>query len=702
VGKSLVIVESPAKANTIGKFLGKGYKVEASLGNVRDLPRSQFGVDIDNDFTPKYITIRGKGKVLQNLRRAARKADRIYLATDPDREGEAISWHLAYALKLDGDAKCRIEFHEITKKAITEAIRQPRHINQNLVNAQQARRILDRLVGYRLSPLLWEKVKRGLSAGRVQSPALRLIVEREEEIEAFEPEEYWSITAHLRKGEAGTFGAKLIKWKNEDVAIGNEDEANSFVRALSKAVFKVSAIRKKERRRYPAPPFTTSTLQQEASRKLRFSSRRTMMLAQQLYEGLDIGKEGTVGLITYIRTDATRVASEAQTESRQFIKERYGGEFVPPRPPTYKSAKGAQAAHEAIRPTSVMREPDKVRAYLSRDQYRLYRLIWERFVASQMAPAVLDTVSVDVVAGEGVFRASGYRVKFNGFMSVYIEDRDDDNQEEDEGEEKMLPELEKGEQLFLEKLDPQQHFTKPPVRYTEAMLVRTLEERAIGRPSTYTTILEKIRDRAYVTMEDRRFKPTELGRLVVGLLKEHFPDIIDIEFTANLEEQLDEIEEGDMDWVDVLDRFYDSFRHQLEAARENMEKVEVEEPVTDEICEKCGRNMVIKHGRYGEFLACPGFPECRNTKPILKEIGVRCPDCEDGQIVERRSRRGRLFYGCSNYPECKFTLWARPIDEKCPQCGHVLVLNRRKNSKDRIKCSNKECGYEGLAGDENR
>ena len=696
VAKSLVIVESPAKARTISRFLGRSYTVKASVGHVRDLPKSQFGVDIDNGFQPKYITIRGKGPILKELRDAAKKSDRILFATHPDREGEAISWHLAEALKVNGTDPCRIEFHEITKQAVKKAIKEPRPINQDLVDSQQARRILDRIVGYKLSPLLWAKVKRGLSAGRVQSVAVRLICEREAEIDAFEPVEYWSVVADLQSTTAsepkqGIFSAKLHRIDGKKVDIKNQAEAETIVKSAAQADFTVQSVERKERRRNPAPPFTTSSLQQEASRRLNFTARRTMRVAQQLYEGLDVGSEGTVGLITYIRTDATRVAPEAQQAARQTIVALYGNEYVPAKPPVYKSRAGAQAAHEAIRPTSMDRRPEDMKPFLTRDQQRLYRLIWERFIASQMAPAILDTVAVSIKAREYVFRATGSAIKFPGFMALYIENTD--NNDQPDGDEGMLPELTEGEVLRLLQLTPNQHFTQPPPRYSEAMLVKTLEELGIGRPSTYAQIIDTIRKRGYVEIEEKRFFPTELGSIVVELLKEHFPNIIDVEFTANMEDRLDRIEEGEEDWVQVLEEFWGPFAAELKKAETHMEEVEIAEEETDEICEKCGRNMVIRQGRYGRFLACPGFPECRNTKPLLKRIGVVCPKC-GGEVVERRTRRGRTFYGCDNYPNCEFTSWQRPVGKNCPECGEFLVLRQRRNQNPRAVCSNKECDYQ--------
>ncbi|MCL4515970.1 MAG: type I DNA topoisomerase [Firmicutes bacterium] len=691
---SLVIVESPAKARTIGKFLGRGFTVKASLGHVRDLPRSQFGVDVEAGFEPKYITIRGKGPIVKELREAAKKVKKVYLATDPDREGEAISWHLAHLLDLNASEPCRIEFHEITKGAIQAAVKKPRRIDADLVNAQQARRILDRVVGYGLSPLLWQKVRRGLSAGRVQSVAVRLICDRAREIEAFVPVEYWSIAAHLLppeqesiQGGSGAFEARLTLYNGEKIELPDKAAVDKVLAALAGKNFRVSEVRRKERRRYPAPPFITSSLQQEASRKLGFSARKTMQIAQQLYEGLEVGEEGSVGLITYMRTDATRVAAEAQEATRQFVAAEYGKPFVPPEPPRYKSKAGAQGAHEAVRPTSVHRTPEAVKRFLKRDQYRLYRLIWERFVASQMAPAVLDTLTMDIESVGFTFRVTGSVVKFPGFMKVYTESRDD--QEQDEGG--LLPELAEGTALKLVKLDPKQHFTQPPPKYTEAMLVKSLEELGIGRPSTYAPTIDTIQKRGYVQLLEKRFEPTELGFIVVDLLKEFFPEIIDVEFTASMEAKLDEVEEGERDWVEVLKEFYTPFARTLEQAREEIGEVQLRDEETDEVCELCGRKMVIKQGRYGRFLACPGFPECKNTKPIYKEVGVPCPLC-GGPIVERRSKRGRIFYGCKNYPECDFVSWNRPVPKNCPKCGHFLVAKRRQGQEEHV-CSNEACGY---------
>lgn len=682
LGKSLVIVESPAKAKTIGKFLGRNYAVKASMGHVRDLPRSQFGVDVDNDFEPKYITIRGKGPVLKELRDAVKKSQKVYLATDPDREGEAIAWHLSKALQLDDERYKRIEFREITKDAIKQAVSHPRDIAYNLVAAQQARRVLDRIVGYKLSPLLWAKVKRGLSAGRVQSVAVRLITEREQEIKAFVPEEYWSVTPKLLANNK-SFEAKLAKYKNKKIELKNEQQANQVKQAVQHDEWLVQNINKRERKRNPAPPFTTSTMQQEAARKLNFTAKKTMRIAQQLYEGLAVGEEGSVGLITYIRTDATRVAEEAIKMAQDVISDQFGKEFLPAQPRKYQSKKSAQEAHEAIRPTSALRTPKDMKPFLKRDQYRLYKLIWDRFVASQMASAVYNSVSVDISVNDYLFRATGSTPKFLGFMKVYVEGKD-----EEEEKQNALPPLEEGQKLSLKDLELKQHFTQPPPRFSEAMLVKTLEEKGIGRPSTYAPIIDTILRRGYVVLEEKRFVPTELGVIVVELLLEHFSNLIDVDFTASMEEKLDRVEEGNIEWESLIEDFYNSFVQDLEKAHDILEKVEIQDEETDIPCDKCGKNMVIKWGRFGKFLACPGYPECKNTKPILNEIGVKCPQCSDGEIVERKSKRGRTFYGCSNYPDCDFTSWGRPVDEKCSECGQLKVIKKKDQPP---VCANKEC-----------
>ncbi|MBO8167771.1 MAG: type I DNA topoisomerase [Thermoanaerobacteraceae bacterium] len=685
MGKTLVIVESPAKAKTISKFLGHKYIVKSSMGHVRDLPRSQFGVDVENDFQPKYITIRGKGEILKELRQEAKKSDNVLLAPDPDREGEAIAWHLAHALKVNTEEKCRIQFNEITKNAVTSAVKNPRKIDYNLVDAQQARRILDRLVGYNLSPLLWRKVKKGLSAGRVQSVAVRLICEREEEIENFTPEEYWTLTAVFKVDET-EIEAKLNKHRGKKIKIKNGEQMQQVLEQLKNSSFVIEDIKKRDTKRTPAPPYITSSLQQDAYRKLNFTAKKTMRIAQQLYEGVDIGREGSVGLITYIRTDSTRIAETAQEEARKFIEGQYGRDYVPEKPRSFTNKKSAQNAHEAIRPTSIFRTPSQLRNKLSHDQYRLYQLIWRRFLASQMAEAVLESTTVLIAAGDYQFRATGSVIKFPGFFELYK--NTDDFQEK----ENLLPELSVGMQLELVKLDDRQHFTQPPPRYSEASLVKTLEEKGIGRPSTYAPIIDTILSRGYVVREDKQFRPTELGQVVVQLLKEYFPDIVDVEFTAHLESELDEIEEGHRDWKDVVEEFYEPFKAHLDRAEKEIGQVEIQDEETDVVCEKCGRNMVIKYGRYGKFLACPGFPECRNTKPLLEEIGVKCPDCGGG-IVERRSKKGRKFYGCSNYPQCKFVSWHKPTEERCPECDAFLVEKHSKKQDVRLECSSKECNF---------
>jgi len=687
VAKTLVIVESPAKAKSLGKYLGNKYTVKASMGHVRDLPKSQFGVDIEEGFKPKYITIRGKGDIIKELKAASKKADKVLLASDPDREGEAIAWHLANVLNINEQDPCRISFNEITKQAVQQAVKHPRPVDLHKVNAQQARRVLDRLVGYNLSPLLWRKIKKGLSAGRVQSVAMRLICDREEEIQAFEPEEYWSLTAKLNKGKTSSFEAKLHKIDGKKAYVSDAAQANEIQVNLQAESFAVAKVTRREKNRQPAAPFTTSSLQQEAYRKLNFTARKTMMLAQQLYEGLDLGKEGPVGLVTYIRTDSTRISEIAEQEAAAFIAERFSAEYVPAERRRVAPKGRAQDAHEAIRPTSVQREPENIKQFLSRDQYRLYRLIWERFVASQMSAATIDTTSVDVQAGKYIFRATGSIVKFPGFMQVYIEGRDD---EEDDNEEKLLPELKEGEQLNLQALVPKQHFTQPPPRFTDATLIKILEEKGIGRPSTYAPIVDTILKRGYVIREKKNFYPTELGLVVVDLLKKYFYNIIDVEFTAEMEQKLDDVEDGDVNWVNIIRDFYQPFQESLEVADQEIEHIKVEDEVTEEVCELCGRNMIIKMGRYGKFLACPGFPECRNAKPLLEPTGVGCPNCQ-GELVMRRSKKGRKFYGCNNYPECQFVVWDQPTDRKCPMCGSMMVL--KENKKGRLyQCSNKECG----------
>ena len=813
LAKGLVIVESPAKAKTIQKYLGKGYAVEASLGHVKDLPKSTLGVDIDNDFETEYIVIPGKEKVVAKLKKMASGVDTIYLAPDPDREGEAIAAHLAEELgdgakkkkkKKDENGNERIRrvtFNEITQRAVREAFERPRDIDRNLVDAQQARRVLDRLVGYQVSPLLWDKVRRGLSAGRVQTVALRLIVEREREIKAFEKKEYWTIDAHLSGPKPPAFDARFLGKGEEKIEIPNEEESKKITAALEKADWIVRSVERKERRRNATPPFTTSKLQQDSSRKLRFSVKRTMMIAQRLYEGVELGDEGLVGLITYMRTDSTRVAPEALTEVREYITSNYGKEYLPESPNTYKEKKEAQAAHEAIRPTSAMRHPDQVKQYLKEDEFKVYKLIWQRFVASQINPAVFDQTTVDIDAKSGSdafwFRVTGSVLKFDGFLKVYEESKEGKDEEDEELKHK-LPALEAGQKLSLRSINPEQHFTEPPPRYNEASLVKELEERGIGRPSTYSAILSTIQERQYVQKLGGKFVPTEIGLVVTDLLVENFRDIFDVQYTARLEEELDEIEEGKEGWTDALAEFYKKFEKDLRYAQKHMENIKRMEKPTDEKCErcgsplvikwgkhgsfyacssydkedpnsctftkenpinlpdldsadmqetgaaeeycencgrvmvlkrgrfgqfmactgypdckttrrldqgkkvpdipleelcpKCGRNLMIRHGRYGEFTACSGYPDCKYVKQNF--IGVKCPLCEDGELVEKRARKGNTFYGCSNYPKCKFTSANKPIAEKCPKCGNPHLVEKYLKSGPVIACPNKECDYE--------
>ena len=734
MAKNVVIVESPAKARTLEKFLGKDFSVKACGGHVRDLPAKRLGVDVEKNFEPKYVVIKGKSKIIKALKEAVKKAKVVFLAPDPDREGEAIAWHLKFLLKSKNVK--RIEFNEITKSAVLEAVKNPRDIDLKRVNAQQARRILDRLVGYKISPILWKKIRKGLSAGRVQSVTVRLIYDREKEIEAFKPKEYWSITASVSpKEKEEIFQAKLIEKAGKKIAIGNEKTAKSITNELEKAPFLVNKINRREQKRNPSPPFTTSTLQQEAARKLGFRARKTMMIAQQLYEGVEVTEEGSQGLITYMRTDSVRVAKTAQDEARRFIESEYGKNFYPKETRKFKKKKQAQDAHEAIRPTSSFRHPEKIKDSLTSDQFKLYSLIWSRFLASQMASAVLDLVSIDVGAGSYTFRATGSTVKFEGFMKAYIETKEEEREEEEESQ--MLPALQEGESLDLKELLPKQHFTQPPPRYTEASLVKELEQKGIGRPSTYAPILGTITNRGYVIREGRTLKPTELGVIVTEQLVKHFSTIMDIKFTAHMEDDLDDIVAGKMDWIDTLKEFYEPFSKTLERAAVEMEKLK-KETMTSEICPKCGKNLIIRQGRYGDFMACSGFPKCRftkslqseidkhvkgheicekcgkpmtiksgrfgsflactaypkckNIKPILKKVGVKCPNC-DGELIERRSKKGRLFYGCSNWPKCKFATWSRPLPEKCPKCGSLLVEKKLKGKMVK-KCSGKTCDYE--------
>ena len=670
MANKLVIVESPAKAKTIGKFLGRGYKVEASQGHVRDMPKSQIGVDIENGFEPKYITIRGRGEILNRIRKEARSASRIYLATDPDREGEAISWHLANVLDIDGNSPCRIEFHEVTSKAVKAAVKNPRAIDMDLVNAQQARRVLDRLIGYKISPLLWRKIKKGLSAGRVQSVAAKMVCDREQEIDLFVPEEYWTITAGFTIGKASV-SARFTGFGAEKAELKSREEADRVLADCKGAQFQVSRIKKSERRKYPAAPFTTSNLQQEASRKLNFTTQKTMQIAQQLYEGVEIAGEGSQGLVTYIRTDSTRIADEALADVRAMIAENYAPEYLPEKPNVYKTRSSAQDAHEAIRPTDVRRRPDAIKASLSRDQYKLYKLIYERFISSQMTPAVYDTLSVDIDAQSGArFHFNAQKLRFAGFTAVYEEGQDDSAEE---ASVKNLPDLEEGMAAEAGEIAADQHFTQPPPRYTEASLVRAMEEKGIGRPSTYAPTISTIINRGYVARENKRLIPTELGKIVNELMCKNFPNIVDITFTAGMEEELDEVEAGKVEWHKLISEFYGPFEKTLEEADKNIEKVAIEDQVSDVPCEKCGAMMVYKMSRYGKFLACPNFPECRFTMALPKNIGVPCPKC-GGELLERISRKGRKFYGCEHYPECDFVSWERPVKEKCPVCGGRMVF----------------------------
>lgn len=685
--KTLVIVESPAKARTLAKFLGKSYTVRASMGHVRDLPKSELGVDVERDFQPKYITIRGKGTTIRELKSARAHHDVVLLASDPDREGEAIAWHICQLLNIPPEVPCRIEFNEITKAAVTEALKKPRPINIHQVNAQQARRVLDRLVGYNLSPLLWRKVRRGLSAGRVQSVALRLVCDREKEIEAFVSEEYWTLTARLQKEGHPPFEARLIKMGEEKVVLRSEGDVQAVLDCLQGQPFVVYQIGRQEKIKRPPLPFTTSTLQQEANKRFGFTPQRTMLIAQQLYEGIELGKEGPVGLVTYIRTDSVRVATAAAHEAAEYIAARFGRKYVgnaKERPGPPKGTR-IQDAHEAIRPTSVAREPEAIKKYLTEEQFKLYGLIWERFVASEMAPAVFDVTRVDIGAGDYFFRATGAMLRFAGYLKLVGETP------EDEEWGAILPELVKGERLSLVELLPKQHWTQPPPRYTEASLVKALEENGVGRPSTYAPTIETIIKRGYVSRKGRALYPTELGKTVIELLKTYFPGIIDIQFTAMMEEKLDAIEEGQTDWVKLLRDFYGPFQEELRKADIEVERIEVTEELSGEVCERCGRTMVVKQGRYGKFLACPGFPECRNTRPFRTGTGIPCPEC-GAELVLRHTKKGRPFYGCSRYPECAFTTWREPVKERCPQCNGLLV--REKGRKQEfLVCLNKDCGY---------
>ena len=688
----LVIVESPAKAKTIKKYLGGDYEVVASMGHIRDLPKSKLGVDVENDFEPQYVNIRDKSDLIKSLTKQAKKSEQVFLATDPDREGEAISWHLAHILDLDLNEPNRVTFNEITKSGIESGMNSPRKVDMELVNAQQARRILDRLVGYKLSPFLWKKVRKGLSAGRVQSVAVRLIVDREEEIRAFVSKEYWSISAELlAKSSKKAFEAKLHSVSGEKIELNTKEETDKILSEINKSDFTVAGIKKSVRRKSPAAPFITSTLQQEASRRLGFQSRRTMKAAQELYEGIEIASLGAVGLITYMRTDSLRISDEARNAAYDYIGKKYGEKYIPEKPNTYRSKRNTQDAHEAIRPTVIDLTPDEIKDSLSSDQYRLYKLIWERFMASQMAKAQLNTVSVDINVGDCGFKASGYSVKFDGFTVLYEEAKDDPDENNN-----VLPDLEVGQVLKVKSINGNQHFTQPPARYSEATLIKALEENGIGRPSTYAPTITTIISRNYVEREEKRLKPTVLGEVTTQLMKDHFKQIVNVAFTAKLEDSLDAVGEGKTEWVDTLHSFYDDFDKTLTKAEEAMEgkRVKIPDEETDVVCELCGRNMVIKLGRFGRFLACPGFPECKNTKKIVTEADGNCPLC-GSKIHEKKSKKGRKFYGCGSYPDCNFMTWDTPIEEKCPQCDSTLFKKGGKNAK--IHCLKPDCGFEKAA-----
>ena len=686
----LVIVESPSKAKTIQKYLGKGYEVVASMGHVRDLPKARLCVDVKDNFKPKYSVIKGKEKLVKELKEAAAKADGVLLATDPDREGEAISWHLAYLLGLDEGAPDRVTFNEITRTGVEEGMAHPRTIDLDLVNAQQARRILDRLVGYTLSPFLAKTIRRGLSAGRVQSVAVRMIVDREEEIRAFVPQEYWTIDAKLTAPPSkAVFAASFYGDENGEIKIGSREEADRILGELQQAEFVVGPVKKGKKNRSPAPPFITSTLQQEASRKLGFQARRTMKAAQELYEGVEVEGLGSIGLITYMRTDSLRISEDAIRDAGEYIEGRWGKKYLPAKPRHFKSRAGAQDGHEAIRPSTISLTPDQVKGSLTSDQYKLYKLIWERFIACQMAGCVLSTTQATIQAGKYLFKASGFHVAFDGFTALYEESKD-----EEEKAGKDLPPLEEGMKLKVKELGDNQHFTQPPARYTEASLIKTLEENGIGRPSTYAATISTITTREYVVREGKSFKPTELGEVITKLMKERFPKIVNVKFTAQVENELDAVQRGDEDWVDTLRKFYDDFDKTVQKAKKEMDgvKIRLKEDETDVICEKCGRHMVVKVGRYGKFLACPGYPECKNVKKIVNDTGAQCPKC-GGKIIERRSKKGRVFYGCSEYPKCDFVSWDPPSKEKCPVCGKTLMQKKTKDK--RLYCVTPGCTFEG-------
>lgn len=690
MGQRLVIVESPAKAKTIKKYLGKNYVVEASMGHVRDLPKSQLGVDIENNYEPKYITIRGKGELLDKIRKQAKKSEKVYLATDPDREGEAISWHLAKILKINTDDCCRIEFNEITKNAVKNAIKSPRKINEHVFDAQQARRVLDRLVGYEISPILWRKIKWGLSAGRVQSVSLRIICDREKEIASFIPQEYWTIEVKVSsEKDAKAFVIKLQNKNGKKITINNKEEADQIIKEIKNGQFIVKDVKETVKYKNPLPPFTTSTLQQEAYRKINFSTKKTMSTAQQLYEGIDIKGHGSVGLITYMRTDSVRISEEAQEMALDFIKENYGDNYIPKSKRVYKGKSGAQDAHEAVRPSNVEITPQIAKESLSADQFKLYSLIWNRFMASQMESATIDSTSISIVNGNYGFRASGFKVKFDGFMKIY------DVEKDDEEENLKLPNLNIGEVLKSKDTEGKQHFTQPPARFSEASLVKTLEENGIGRPSTYAPTITTLLSRKYIEREKKMLCPTELGEIVNNLVSEYFKQIVDVEFTADMENKLDSIEEGNANWKDVVGEFFTPLKKAIDIAEKEIAKITIEDKVSDIPCDKCGRMMVIKQGRFGEFLACPGYPECKNTKTMSRELEVPCPKC-GGTILEKRSKKGKVFYGCGNYPQCDFVSWYEPSEKKCPECGSVMAKRHSKAKGDYLECINSECKYKEM------
>lgn len=693
MSKNLVIVESPAKAKTIQKYLGKNYSVEASMGHVRDLPKSKLGIDVEHDFQPHYLTIRGKADLIKKMKKEVKKSDKVILATDPDREGEAISWHLMEALGIPKEKATRVVFNEITKDAVKTAIKHPRELDYDLVDAQQARRVLDRLVGYSISPLLWRKVKKGLSGGRVQSVALKIICDREQEIDAFVPKEYWSIMASLLHIDSNvTFKAKFHGNAKGKIELENEQQTLEILEKLKSAQYSVQNVKKTRKKRNPTPPFITSSMQQEAARKLGFTASRTMMVAQQLYEGIEIKGAGAVGLITYMRTDSTRIAKEAQDAAKEFILGKWGADYLPASVREYKNKKNAQDAHEAIRPSVVSYSPDSIKASLTNDQYKLYKLIWERFIASQMKEADVENVVVDVAADDYILKAYGSTILFPGFTVLYTEGKDA-AAEDDEGKEQALPTMKAGDALKKKTLTPKQHFTKPPARYSEASLIRTLEELGIGRPSTYAPTIATILNRRYVEKEKKLLIPTDLGKIVNELMKDHFKDIVNVTFTANMEQRLDQVEEGKENWVKIIRDFYGPFEVVLKEADKNIEHVVIEPEVTDEICEKCGRNMIIREGRYGRFLACPGYPECKNTKAITVDIGVPCPKC-GGRLLEKKSQKGVKYYGCEHNPTCDFMSWDLPTNEKCPVCGSMILLKsiNRRITKNKV-CLNTDCSF---------